>query len=107
MPETLSRDRGIAASAYQRVAGACSVKGAPHRRCCSGSTFLPTLLILYLFLNWLPTLVIAKGFDSATAPRTSMAFNFGSVAGALVFGRLVDRFHFRWPLDAGVSGADR
>ena len=61
-------------------------------------TFLPTLLILYLFLNWLPTLVIANGFDSATAPRTSMAFNFGSVAGALAFGYLVDRFHFRWPM---------
>jgi len=27
-----------------------------------------------------------------------MAFNFGSVAGALVFGRLVDQFHYRWPL---------
>lgn len=61
-------------------------------------TFLPTLLILYLFLNWLPTLVIANGFDAATAPRTSLAFNFGSVAGALLFGQLADRFHFRWPL---------
>jgi MFS transporter, AAHS family, 3-hydroxyphenylpropionic acid transporter len=61
-------------------------------------TFLPTLLILYLILNWLPTLVIANGFDPATAPRTSMAFNFGSVAGALVFGQLADRFHFRWPI---------
>ena len=60
--------------------------------------FLPTLLILYLFLNWLPTLVIAKGLDRAVAPQASLAFNFGSVAGALVFGWLVDRFHFRWPL---------
>jgi MFS transporter, AAHS family, 3-hydroxyphenylpropionic acid transporter len=60
--------------------------------------FLPTLLILYLFLNWLPTLVIAHGLDVDTAPRTSLAFNFGSVAGALLFGWLVDRFHFRWPL---------
>jgi AAHS family 3-hydroxyphenylpropionic acid transporter len=61
-------------------------------------TFLPTLLILYLFLNWLPTLVIANGFDAATAPRTSLAFNFGSVAGALLFGQLSDRLRFRWPL---------
>jgi AAHS family 3-hydroxyphenylpropionic acid transporter len=60
--------------------------------------FLPTLLILYLFLNWLPTLVIAKGLDRAVAPQASMAFNFGSVAGALLLGWLVDRFHFRWPL---------
>ena len=60
--------------------------------------FLPTLLILYLFLNWLPTLVIANGLERAVAPQASLAFNFGSVAGALVFGGLVDRFHFRWPL---------
>jgi AAHS family 3-hydroxyphenylpropionic acid transporter len=60
--------------------------------------FLPTLLILYLFLNWLPTLVIAKGLEVTVAPRASMAFNFGSVAGALLLGWLVDRFHFRWPL---------
>jgi AAHS family 3-hydroxyphenylpropionic acid transporter len=60
--------------------------------------FLPTLLILYLFLNWLPTLVIARGLGRAVAPLASLAFNFGSVAGALLIGWLVDRFQFRWPL---------
>ena len=60
--------------------------------------FLPTLLILYLFLNWLPTLVIANGLDRAIAPQASLAFNFASVAGALVIARLVDRFGGRWPL---------
>src|SRR5262245_38599351 len=33
------------------------------------SAFLPTVLILYLILNWLPTLVVAKGFDRLVAPR--------------------------------------
>ncbi len=66
--------------------------------------FLPTLLILYLFLNWLPTLVIAKGLERAVAPQASLAFNFGSVAGALLFGWLVDRFHFRWPLTLAYLG---
>jgi len=60
--------------------------------------FLPTLLILYLFLNWLPTLVIANGFERAIAPQASLAFNFASVVGALWFGWLVDRFGARWPL---------
>ncbi len=61
-------------------------------------TFLPTLLILYLFLNWLPTLVMANGLDRVIAPHASLAFNFGSVAGALALGWLVDRCGTRWPL---------
>ena len=32
-------------------------------------TFVPTLLILYLVLNWLPTLVAAKGFHGRRQPR--------------------------------------
>ena len=40
------------------------------------SAFLPTVLILYLILNWLPTLVVAKGFDRSIAPQSAMAFNF-------------------------------
>lgn len=60
--------------------------------------YLPTLLILYLILYWLPTLVVAKGFDRAVAPQAAIAFNYASVAGALLFGRLVDQLSPRWPL---------
>ncbi len=34
--------------------------------------FLPTLLILYLILNWLPTLVVANGLDRTVAPQASL-----------------------------------
>jgi AAHS family 3-hydroxyphenylpropionic acid transporter len=67
-------------------------------------TFLPTLLILYLMLNWLPTLVVAKGLDRAVAPQASLAFNWASVAGALMIGWLVDRFGPRWPLTLAYAG---
>jgi AAHS family 3-hydroxyphenylpropionic acid transporter len=97
MPETLVRST-VSHAPKPGVAQALFADGRAPSTLLLWLTFLPTLLILYLFLNWLPTLVIANGFDSATAPRTSMAFNFGSVAGALVFGHLVDRFHFRWPM---------
>ena len=60
--------------------------------------FLPTLVVLYLILNWLPTLVEAKGFSKAVAPQASITFNFASVIGALVIGWLVDRFGGRWVL---------
>lgn len=60
--------------------------------------FFPTLLILYLILYWLPTLAVDKGLDRAVAPQAAMAFNFASVVGALLLGRIVDRFGPRWPL---------
>jgi AAHS family 3-hydroxyphenylpropionic acid transporter len=66
--------------------------------------FLPTLLILYLMLNWLPTLVVAKGLDRAFAPQASLAFNFASIAGALFLGWLVDRTGPRWPLTLAYAG---
>jgi len=65
--------------------------------------FFPTLLILYLVLNWLPTLVIAKGFVR-DASLASVWFNFASVVGALILGRLVDRFGLRWPMIAAYVG---
>jgi MFS transporter, AAHS family, 3-hydroxyphenylpropionic acid transporter len=66
--------------------------------------FLPTLLILYLILHWLPTLVVAKGLDRAIAPQASLAFNWASVAGALLIGWLVDRLGPRWPLTLSYAG---
>jgi AAHS family 3-hydroxyphenylpropionic acid transporter len=66
-------------------------------------TFVPTLLILYLVLNWLPTLVESKGFV-ADRSLASVLFNAFSVVGALLFGPLVDRFGLRWPLTAGFLG---
>jgi AAHS family 3-hydroxyphenylpropionic acid transporter len=66
--------------------------------------FFPTLVILYLILNWLPTLVTANGLDRAVAPQASLAFNFASVAGALLFGKLVDRMDVRWPMTLAYVG---
>lgn len=65
--------------------------------------FFPTLLILYLVLNWLPTLVNAKGF-AEDASLSAVLFNGGSIVGALVLGPLVDRFGVRWPLVLAFLG---
>ena len=66
--------------------------------------FLPTLLILYLLLYWLPTLVVAKGFSKAVSPQAAVAFNYASVVGALLFGRFVDKVGPRWPLVLAYLG---
>jgi AAHS family 3-hydroxyphenylpropionic acid transporter len=97
MPETLVRGATIRTSGTNALR-ALFGDGRATPTLLLWLAFLPTLLILYLFLYWLPTLVIAKGLDRAVAPQASLAFNFGSVAGALLCGWLVDRFHFRWPL---------
>ena len=68
--------------------------------------FFPTLLVVYLVLNWLPTLVAAKGFK-ADASLASVLFNVFSVVGALILGPLVDRFGLAVADHAGVSRADR
>jgi AAHS family 3-hydroxyphenylpropionic acid transporter len=62
--------------------------------------FFPTLLVVYLVLNWLPTLVEAKGFK-ADASLASVLFNVFAVMGALCLGPLVDRFGVRWPITLG------
>jgi MFS transporter, AAHS family, 3-hydroxyphenylpropionic acid transporter len=62
------------------------------------ATFLPTLTILYLILNWLPTLLAAKGFGGSVPAQATMLFNYASIGGALIFGRFVDRIGARWPL---------
>ncbi|HEY7641923.1 MAG TPA: MFS transporter [Steroidobacteraceae bacterium] len=68
------------------------------------AAFLPTVLILYLILNWLPTLVVSKGFDRSVAPQVAIAFNFIAVAGAILFARLVDKFGTRSPLVVAYVG---
>jgi MFS transporter, AAHS family, 3-hydroxyphenylpropionic acid transporter len=68
------------------------------------AAFLPTVLILYLLLNWLPTLVVAKGFDRSVAPQSAIAFNFVAVAGAILFARLVDKYGTRTPLVLAYAG---
>jgi AAHS family 3-hydroxyphenylpropionic acid transporter len=48
--------------------------------------------------------VVANGLERAVAPQASLAFNFASVAGALIFGKLVDRAGARWPLTIAYAG---
>lgn len=60
--------------------------------------FMLTLVVLYLMLNWLPSLVIAKGLTPADGSAASLSFNLTSIAGALLLGFVVDRAGFRWPL---------
>ena len=55
----------------------------------AAASFL-ALVVLYLVLNWLPSLVVAKGHLSGDGAAASFAFNTAGVAGALLLGFLAD-----------------
>src|SRR5690606_37352326 len=60
--------------------------------------FALTLLQLSLLLNWLPSLVINRGFERDDAFVATMVVNIGSILGSFTIGRACDRFGVRWPM---------
>ncbi len=52
-------------------------------------SFLLELLLLYLLLNWLPTLLINDGFNKIQAAGAQIGFNLGGVISALLIGYLL------------------
>jgi AAHS family 4-hydroxybenzoate transporter-like MFS transporter len=57
------------------------------------ATFFMSLLIVYLLTNWLPTLFKDAGFPIAKAALVSAMYQVGGTVGAIVIGRLMDRFN--------------
>ena len=62
------------------------------------AVFVPTVTILYLALNWLPTLIVDKGRPASEGFAAAMIFNVCAVAGTLALGAATDRFGWRWLL---------
>lgn len=65
---------------------------------------LLTLVVMYLLLNWLPTLVVAKGHTAGDGAGASLAFNLVGIVGALVLGLSADRAGVRWTMLASYLG---
>jgi AAHS family 3-hydroxyphenylpropionic acid transporter len=65
---------------------------------------LLTLVVMYLLLNWLPTLVVAKGHTAGDGAAASLAFNLVGIAGALLLGVSADRTGVRWTMLASYLG---
>jgi MFS transporter, AAHS family, 3-hydroxyphenylpropionic acid transporter len=66
--------------------------------------FLLTSSVLYMMLNWLPSLMTARGFGLPLAQLSSLVFNLVSVAGTLILGFIVDRFGYRQALPLAYVG---
>ncbi len=105
MPETRPTH---APDADRRVLAGVFAKGRAIPTLLIWVVFGLDLLVTYLLLNWLPTLVVAKGFSPAEGATASLWFNGFSIVGALFLGWLADRVGFRWPatlMFLGLAGA--
>ena len=51
-------------------------------------SFVFTLIVLYIQLNWLPSLLVAKGFSKVQAVMVALFFTIGGVCGGLLLGPL-------------------
>lgn len=57
--------------------------------------FLCSVAVLYLLLNWLPLLLVGKGFSSSEASTVQLVFNIGGSTGALLLGWMITRVSSR------------
>jgi AAHS family 3-hydroxyphenylpropionic acid transporter len=57
--------------------------------------FFFTSLVIYLLLNWLPQLMIAKGFAKTQAFLIQVLFNVGAATGSIALGWLMQRWQSR------------
>ena len=63
-----------------------------------------TLLAVYLLLNWLPSLLVAKGYTRAQGATCSIILNVGAVVGSIVLGALSDNRKPKWILICTYAG---
>lgn len=50
-----------------------------------------TLLVVYMLINWLPSLLVGQGFSPAQASSVMFALQIGAAIGTLALGALMDR----------------
>ena len=58
-----------------------------------------TLMVVYILINWLPSLVIGQGFSGRQASWVMLALQIGAAAGTLFLGWVMDRLP-AWALSA-------
>lgn len=66
--------------------------------------FFLTSSVLYMMLNWLPSLMAARGFDMTVGQMSSLTFNVVSVFGTLILGAIIDRYGYRTALPVAYVG---
>ena len=91
LPESAAFQRARQAAAKLRAGSftALLADGRARRTLLLWASFLLELLLLYLLLNWLPSLLVSNGISSAHAAGAQIGFNLGGVLAAVLIGRLL------------------
>lgn len=98
MPETLPKNIDRQTTVKTSLAHALFGEKRWRVTVCLWFSYALTLVILYLLINWLPTLIVEKGLSRQDGATAALSFNVGSVIGALLLGVAVDKFGLRWPM---------
>jgi AAHS family 4-hydroxybenzoate transporter-like MFS transporter len=70
------------------------------------TTLFLSLLIVYLLVNWIPTIAQQTGRGADAAAISAAMLNFGGIVGSVCLGRLIDRFgSFKIVCAAYIGGA--
>jgi AAHS family 3-hydroxyphenylpropionic acid transporter len=91
LPESAAfqRERQTAALLKAGSVVALFAHGRARRTLLLWASFLLELLLLYLLLNWLPTLLVSDGFTRIQAAAAQIGFNLGGVLSAVLIGYLL------------------
>jgi AAHS family 3-hydroxyphenylpropionic acid transporter len=91
LPESAAfqRERQIPAKLGERSFVALLADGRARRSLLLWASFLLELLLLYLLLNWLPSLLVSDGFSGVQAAGAQIGFNLGGVLSAVLVGRML------------------
>jgi AAHS family 3-hydroxyphenylpropionic acid transporter len=91
LPESAAFQREQQAAATLRAGSVTALfaDGRARRTLLLWASFLLELLLLYLLLNWLPTLLISDGFTRVEAAGAQIGFNLGGVLSAVLIGYLL------------------
>lgn len=100
LPETGTRSRALVPS---EGLAALFGKGRLGTTLSLWVSYAAIALVLHLFLNWLPSLLVSRGVDSRAAAGVSTLFNLGGAAGGVLVGLTIDRLGARWPLAAVMA----
>lgn len=85
------QQQGVAAAERASTGQALFGEGRGRTTLALWVSYFFTLTVMYMLLNWLPSLLLEQGFSKPQASLVQVLFNIGGALGSLLGGLLLDR----------------